>query len=88
MIRDMLFFGLWGLVGDRPRIIGKLHDLGVVHLHEEPMGFVSPETAAKMKILRGKTLGLLENLGWSEWGSIPGKSWKRKERCSRPRTRP
>ncbi|HON33473.1 MAG TPA: ATPase [Synergistales bacterium] len=71
MIRDMLFFGLWGLVGDRPRIIGKLHDLGVVHLHEEPMGFVSPETAAKMKILRGKTLGLLENLGWSEWGSIP-----------------
>ncbi len=71
MIRDMLFFGLWGLVGDRPRIIGKLHDLGVVHLHEEPLEYVSPETAAEMKILRGKALGLLESLGWSEWVSIP-----------------
>jgi V/A-type H+-transporting ATPase subunit I len=67
----MLFFGLWGLVGDRPRIIGKLHDLGVVHLHEEPLEYVSPETAAEMKILRGKALGLLESLGWSEWVSIP-----------------
>gem|GEM_PF-4148838 len=71
MIRDMLFFGLWGLVVDRPRIIGKLHDLGVVHLHEEPLEYVSPETAAEMKILRGKALGLLESLGWSEWVSIP-----------------
>ena len=79
MIRDMLFFGLWGLVGDRPRVVEKLHDLGVLHLHEESPEYVSAESAAELKILRGKALGLLESLGWSEWESIPGEILEEKK---------
>ena len=73
MIRDMLFFGLWGLVGDRPRIIGKLHDLGVVHLHEEPLEYVSPETAAEMKILRARPWGCSRALAGVNGFRSPGK---------------
>ncbi len=36
VIRDMVFLNLWGLVNDRPEIIESLHDLGVLHLHDEP----------------------------------------------------
>jgi len=79
LIRDMLFFGLWGLVGDRPRVVEKLHDLGVLHLHEESPEYVSAESAAELKILRGKALGLLESLGWSEWDSIPGEILEEKK---------
>ncbi|HPJ48838.1 MAG TPA: hypothetical protein PK162_08140, partial [Synergistales bacterium] len=62
MIRDMVLLGLWGLVRDRSRIIEKLHDLGVLHLQEEPVEYVSTEAAADLKLLRGKALGLLESL--------------------------
>jgi len=78
LIRDMLFLGLWGLVRDRSRIIEKLHDLGVLHLREEPVEYVSTEAAAELKLLRGKALGLLESLGWNEWSSIPRKALEEK----------
>lgn len=78
MIRDMVLLGLWGLVRDRSRIIEKLHDLGVLHLQEEPVEYVSTEAAADLKLLRGKALGLLESLGWNEWSSIPRKALEEK----------
>lgn len=64
---------LLGLVSDRPRIVEILHDLGVLHLHEEFAEAVSPETATELKILRGKALGLLETLGWKDWNSVSHK---------------
>ena len=78
MIRDMLAMNLLGVVSDRPRIIEILHDMGVVHLHEEFAEAVPPETANVLKILRGKSLGLIEALGWVDWCSISNKNLEEK----------
>ncbi len=80
MIRDMVFLNLWGLVNDRPEIIESLHDLGVLHLHDEPAEALNTESAAELKILRGKALGLLETLGWDDWNTIPKKNMEEKRR--------
>ncbi|MDO9508527.1 MAG: V-type ATPase 116kDa subunit family protein [Thermovirgaceae bacterium] len=78
MIRNMVNMNLMGLVSDRPLIIESLHDLGVLHLHEEPAEIVPPETASDLKILRGKALGLLEALEWTDWGSVSAKNIEEK----------
>lgn len=74
----MLYMSLLGLVSDRPLIIESLHDLGVLHLHEESAELVPLETASDLKILRGEALGLLEALDWNEWGSVPAKNIEEK----------
>ena len=74
----MLYMSLLGLVSDRPKIIESLHDLGVLHLHEESAELVPLETASDLKILRGEALGLLEALGWDKWGSVLTKNIEEK----------
>ena len=74
----MVFLKLWGLVNERSMIVESLHDLGVLHLQDEPGEALSPESAGELKILRGKALGLLEALGWDEWNTIPKKNLEEK----------
>jgi V/A-type H+-transporting ATPase subunit I len=78
MIRNMVFMTLRGLLSDRPLIIETLHDAGVLHFQEEPGETVSEESAAELKILRGKALGLLEALEWQEWGDITSRNLQEK----------
>ncbi|HDQ93061.1 MAG TPA: hypothetical protein ENN89_02960, partial [Synergistetes bacterium] len=78
MIRDMVFLTLRGLLSDRSRIIETLHDAGVIHFQEESGETVPEESAAELKILRGKALGLLEALEWQEWGDITSRNLQEK----------
>ncbi len=84
MIRDMVAMNLLGLVSDRPRIIEMLHDMGVLHLHEEFAETVPPEKANLLKILRGKALGLIEALGWVEWNCVSDKDLEGKREVLYP----
>ncbi|HPF84349.1 MAG TPA: V-type ATPase 116kDa subunit family protein [Aminivibrio sp.] len=75
MIRKMIRLALWGVTGKRREIIEELHRLGVLHL-EQGSGSSAGESARlnTLRLLRGKTLGLLESLGWDEWTSLSEES--------------
>lgn len=84
MIRDMIEMTLLGVISDRPSIVGVLHDLGVVHIHEEPSESVSQDNSSELKILRGKTLGLLEALEWDDWNQVSKGNLEEKRRALDP----
>ena len=75
MIRKMVRLALWGVTGKRREIIEELHRLGVLHLEQEGSRSAGESVRLNMlRLLRGKTLGLLESLGWDGWTALSEES--------------
>jgi len=70
LIRDMVRIAVWGLISQRSNVIEVLHDLGVVHLETPQRTELSNQEIDKLRLLRGKLLGLLEALEWSDWNTL------------------
>ena len=70
MIRDMLRLAIWGVSSRKTEIIESLHDFGVLHLDFPRSTDMSTPHLDKLRLLRGKLLGMLESLEWKEWASL------------------
>ncbi len=77
----MVSMTLRGLLADRSMVIETLHDEGVLHFQEETLEVETGESAAGLKILRAKALGLLEALEWREWADITSLNLQEKRKA-------
>ncbi|MEN2995587.1 MAG: hypothetical protein ABC360_01025 [Acetomicrobium sp.] len=75
MIAEMIHLKIIGLQKDSKDLIEHIRDLGVFHVEiEEAVEYrqiADEPMVEKMKFLRAGILGLLEDLGWNDWNSLP-----------------
>ncbi len=70
MIRDMLRLAIWGVTRRKSDIIATLHDLGILHLDPPKSLDITSPQLDRLKLLRGKLLGVLEALEWTGWATL------------------
>lgn len=75
MIAEMIHLKIIGLQKDSKDLIEHIRDLGVFHVEiEEAVEYrqiADEPMVEKMKFLRAGILGLLEDLSWNDWSSLP-----------------